>query len=240
MKNFLKKFLGQSVWKKEWQEELSQALQEAQRGLNVHMVVAIANESDLYAEVLFILSFIGLSVGGALGWLFMEQISDLNNLLLFPVAGFAVGASLFQFRHFYLSRFAPRAVRERVALKAKALFYDHSQNLKGRLAVLYFSELEEEVLFVTSPDLIDQVPATELQATLSNFIRSYNRHRPLEALRPALLRLGDLLRGSLGAAGDDTQYVPEDLKKPIYLGASDQAPLAHLKIPILKGSKDIN
>lgn len=236
--DLLKKFLGQSTWKKEWQEELAQSLQEAQHGLNVHMVVAIANESDFYAEVLFILSFLGLSFGAALGWYFQENITDLNNLLLFPVAGFAVGASLFQFRHFYLARFAPRAVRERVALKAKSLFYDHSQNLKGRLAVLYFSELEEEVLFVTSPDLIDQVPAAELQSTLSNFIQRYKRTRPLEALRPALLKLGELLRNSLGAASD-TQFVPDDLTKPIYLGASDQA-LSHLRIPIMKGSKDIN
>lgn len=236
--SWLKKFLGQSTWKKEWQAELSSTLQEAQRGLNVHMVVAIALESDFYAEVLFILSFLGLSIGGALALLLRDSISSPTDLMLFPVMGFAIGASLFQFRHFYLHQFAPRAVRERVALKAKGLFYDHSQNLKGRLAVLYFSELEREVLFVTSPDLLNEVPQKDLQVTLTTLIQSYQRKNPLAALRPALLRLGELLKSSLGAA-EDTTFVPDALAKPLYLGASDQG-LTHLKVPILKGSKDIN
>ncbi len=237
VKDFLKKFLGQSTWKKEWQEDLSASLQEAQKGLNLSMVVAIAVESDFYAEVLFILSFIGITLGSALGFFFGEGVSKPTDFLLFPLFGFAIGSSLFQFRHFYLSKLAPRAVRERVAARAKALFFDHSQNLKGKVALLYYSEMEHEVLLLSSPEILAEIPEIELQEPLSKLIRDYSKKNPLVAIDPCLVSLGNLFRKHLGV--NTTGGMTPEFQGPIYIGGpSDKRDF--LLVPILKGSKDIN
>ncbi len=228
--------MGQNPWKKQWQDQLSQTLEEAQKGLSVNMVVAIAAESDFYAEVLFILSFIGLCLGCLSAFLFRHSIESTTDLILYPLAGFAIGASCFQFRHFYLHKFAPRAVRERVAGRAKSMFFDHSQALKGRLALLYFSELEKEVLLLTTPDLLKDIPAEALQKLLSKIIQNYESNNPLKTLRPSLLELGSLLRQYLGPLAEGE--MPTEVRVPIYVGATDKT--NYLKVPILKGNKDIN
>lgn len=237
MKAFLRKLLGQHTWKKEWQEALSLSLREAQQGLNLNMVVAVAAESDFYAELLYILSFIGICLGTLLSFFLRDQISSPSDFLLIPLLGFAIGSSLFQFRHLFLSRVAPRATRERVAARAKSLFFDHSQNLKGRVVLLYFSEMEHEVLLVASPGLLETVPENEMQKPLSKLIREYSRKDPLKSVQPCLEELGKLLRMHLVSSPDESQ-IPREFLGPIYIGSSDKRDF--LKVPILKGSKDIN
>jgi len=236
MKKSIRRFLGQNPWKKEWQDGLSNTLEETQQGVNANMVVAIAVESDFYAEVLFILSFVGLALGTIAGFLCRGVIDNPNDLILFPATGFAIGASCFQFRHFYLHRFAPKALRERVAARAKAMFFDHSHNMKGRVVLLYFSELEREVLLVSDPEMLKEIPSEDLRKHLSKLIRDYSANNPLISLRPCLIELGNLLRIYLGPSKEGEMLT--EIRVPIYLGATDKTD--YLKVPILKGSKDIN
>ncbi len=236
MRKFIERCLGIQPWKKEWQADLTRTLSDTQKGLGVSMVVVIARESDLYAELLYLLSFLGLAVGvGAASWLRSHSGVSADQAAL-PLLGFALGSTLFAFRRFFLNRVAPRAIRERVSGRAKALFYDHYQQLKGRLVLLYLSEMEREALFVTSPDLTEKTPAKEIRRILSELIASYSQKNPMQTLRPTLLTLGELLRVHYGAAADGGSPV---LVHPVYLGASDRVMQADV-VPILKGSKDIN
>jgi len=236
-KQLVRSFFGPHTWRKEWQDELSECLKDAQKALPVSMVVAIASESDFYAEVLFILSFLGLCLGSVLGFVSLQYWRlEPRDLILFPLGGFAVGASFFQFRHFYLARLAPRAVRDRVAKRAKSLFFDHSQNIKGQLALLYFSEMERELLFVSSPDLLSTVPNDVLQRILSQLIRDYKSAEPLVALKICLRDLGNLLRQHWGSANEDDPII--EVTQPLYIGATDR--VISKPVPILKGSKDMN
>ena len=231
MKAIFEKILGVTPWKKEWQDELSTTLSHAQRGLGVNMVVVIARESDLYAEVLFLLSFAGLVVGAATAH-FCRDFVEGSDLVMFPILGFALGSTLFAFRRFFINRLAPRAIRDRVSGRAKALFFDHYQHLKGRLALLYFSELECEALFLASPELSESTPGKEIQRALSLLIMDYKHKNPMASLGPAITALGELLRAHYGS-GD-----AEGNREPIYVGASDR--LLPFQVPILKGSKDLN
>lgn len=235
MRKLMERCLGIQPWKKDWQDDLTRTLSDTQKGLGVSMVVVIARESDLYAELLYLLSFGGLIVGvGVASWMRARWGVSPDHAIL-PLLGFALGSTLFAFRRFFLNRVAPRAIRERVSGRAKALFYDHYQQLKGRLVLLYLSEMEREALFVTSPDLTDKTPAKEIRRALSELISHYSQKNPMESLRPALLSLGELLRAHYGSAEGDAPVQVH----PVYLGASDRASQAPV-VPILKGSKEIN
>lgn len=229
MKPFVERLLGIVPWKREWQEALSLSLQKAQDGLPVNMVVVVARESDLYAEVLFLLSFAGLALGVSLGsWMNLDPS-------LPALVGFAVGSTLFAFRRFFISRAAPRAIRDRVANRAKALFFDHEQHLKSRVFLVYLSELEREAIFLASPDLTEKVPSREVRAILSKLVQKYESKNPIVALEPALVALGGVLKAHFGT----TDEPPSGRKRPLlYVVASDRPVLP--QIPVLKGSKDIN
>lgn len=233
MKVFFQKLLGATPWKKEWQEALTHALEQAQKGLGVSMIVVIARESDLYAEALFLLSFLGLAIGSGLAHLGLNHWVS-KDLISLPVLGFALGSTLFAFRRFFINKIAPRAIRDRVAGRAKSLFFDHDQHLKGKLALLYFSELEKEALFLSSPELADKTPAKEVQEILSRLITRYDAKSPMASLGPAIAELGDVLRIHYDSEHD----TPIIVGSPLYVGASDR-PLP-FQVPILKGSKDVN
>jgi len=158
----------------------------------------------------------------------------LSDPLIPPMAGFAAGSLLFAFRALFLHRFAPRAVRERVAARAKSQFYDHEQHLQGHVILLYLSEMEEEALLLSSSELtqrLSEVP--ELPRLLSRLVKGYSRKRPLENLEPALRNLGEVLRMRLGDVGERAPA-----RGAVFVAASDTE--SQLKIPLLKGSKDIN
>ncbi|MBS1983857.1 MAG: hypothetical protein JST16_06770 [Bdellovibrionales bacterium] len=234
MKSVFERLLGIAPWKPEWQEELSATLTQAQKGLSVSMVVVIARESDLYAEVLFLLSFLGLSLGVLVSYFCRSRI-DFDDLILIPLLGFALGSTLFAFRRFFINRMAPRAIRDRVANRAKAHFFDHDQHLQGQIVLLYFSELEREALLLTSPELIATIPKDEVQRALSKLIVHYTQRDPMHHLSPCLLTLGDILRRRYGLVGDAPAATS---RMQLYIQASDRP--SQLQIPILKGNKDIN
>ena len=238
MGNLFKKIFGLTPWKPEWQEELTRALHEAQKGLAVNMVVIIARESDIYAEILFIFGFLGLGIGSLLAWALESTVKNVDDLLILPLAGFAVGATLYTFRRFYITKLAPRAVRERVAQKAKSQFFDHHQHLKSRLALIYFSELEREALFCASPEIMQELPANDIKDALTGLLKSYNAKDPLVALKPCLQSLGNSIRRTLKANTDDASAMPRT-PNPVFIGASDR-PAPKLQIPLLKGNKDVN
>lgn len=234
---FLQKLAGSSPWRPEWQHRLNESLREAQRGLAANMVVVVARESDFYAELLYLLSVGGLGLGVLAAW-GVETLTrhPLEDALILPLAGFALGSLLFAFRARFLHRFAPRAVRERVAARAKTQFFDHEHSLKGQLILLYLSEMEEEALLLSSAELTARLAeAPELPRILSKLVRGYTRKNPLGRLEPALRELGEVLRLRLGEV-NEVNATPAG--KAVFVAASDGA--SRLQIPLLKGSKDIN
>lgn len=235
MKNFIEKILGMTPWKPEWKDELSETLKEAQTGLSVNMIVVIARESDLYAEVLFLLSFLGLSLGSVGAYVFKHFYGLQEELIVLPLLGFALGSTLFGFRRFFINKMAPRAIRDRVAARAKTHFHNHLTNLKERVTLLYFSEMEREAIFLTSPDLVEKTPRTDVQKNLSQLVQQYDPGAPMVALRKALLSLAEALRVHFGPLSEQKTGVVHSF----VFGASDQQPDA-MNVPILKGNKDIN
>ncbi len=234
---FWRKLLGAETWKQEWQDELSRVLNEAQAGLSINMVVIIAKESDLYAELLFILSFLGLSIGTLIAVLFNNVLTDYRDLVLVPVLGFAFGTTLYAFRRFFISKFAPRAVRDRVAQRAKSQFFDHMQHLRSRLCLVYFSEFEREALFLASPEIIHDIPSDRVQGLLSQLVQKYDERLPMKSIGPCVLGLGKLVGDAIKLQTPYAQAAAQKTR-PVFIGASDSP--SSLKVPILKGSKDIN
>jgi hypothetical protein len=238
IRNILNRLLGTTTWKKQWQEELSTSLKEAQSGIPLNLVVIIARESDLYSEVLFILSFLGLSLGSILSFTLRQSGLQVDELLMLPLIGFSLGATLYAFRKLFITRIAPRAVRERVSERAKGQFFDHLQTMKQRLSLIYISEIEKEAFMFSSPDISQKIPANEIQKILSRLVINYSMGKPLETLRPALLEMGQLLR----VAFQNERQTPLITKptEPIFIRASDRKNTNEMKVHVLKGSKDIN
>lgn len=220
-------------WKLGWQDALSKVLQEAQSNIDASMIVVVAKESDLYSEVLFLLCFAGLSLGTFVGFVVEHQVTQPSDMMFFPLAGFALGALAFNFRGYFLRRVAPKAVRERVAFRAKSVFFDHTQNREGPMILLYLSELEREVLFLTSPEILQQVSDHSVQRTLSTLAQRYDCKNPLASLEPAIRDLGQQLNITLGK--NSTKANPMS----VFIGPTDMK-TNPMPVRILKGSKDIN
>ena len=237
MNKWLHRLFGTTPWEKRWQDELSIALKEAQSELPINMVVIVARESDLYAEILFILSFLGLSLASAAAYLLRGSAMEITDLLALPLMGFSLGATAYAFRRYFISKIAPKAIRDRVAQRAKAQFFDHWQHLKGHLALVFFSELEQEALFFSSPEITSHIPGVEVQAALSELLRNYSPQNPMPSLRLCLTKLGGILKMSLVSIERGRQSGREP--QAIFIGASDSA-APKLRVPILKGTKDIN
>jgi hypothetical protein len=236
--NSLKVFLGVGEWKPEWKKELIEVLNRTQKGLPVSVVVVVSKESDLYSEVLFLLSFAGLTLGLICGYL-AQQFLGIVDVLTFPIFGFSLGSTLFVFRRFFISKIAPRAIRERVSARAKAIFFDHDQRLQGKLVVLYVSEMEREVWFLVSPTLVSKTPPEDIRKILSKLVAQYDSRSPMKELSPALVSLGKILKSSYGVAeGGEVESVPPFVGSAVSQLPSDRNFL--LPVPVLKGNKDIN
>jgi hypothetical protein len=237
LQRWKERFLGTENWKPQWQKALADAVKEAQRGLAVNMVVIVARESDIYSELLFIFSFLGLSMGAIIAYLLRSVGLAPEDLLVFPLLGFSLGATIYTFRRFYLQNLVARAIKERVFAKAKGHFFDHSHNLQGKLALVYFSEIEKEAVLLTSPELNAYIKEEEIQSALSEWLRFYDLKNPLKTVGPALLKIGTSLRTHLPQRLAPMEPGPATSRVK-YLGGSDRAQT--LKIPILKGTKEIN
>ncbi len=233
---FLSRFRNSARWSRSWQSSLNASLQEAQRSVGVNMVVVVARESDFYAELLFLASAFGLGLGLLAASLFGDSLAQPGDLLLLPLCGFALGSFLFAFRGLYLHRIAARAVRERVSNRAKSQFFDHEHHLKGPVVLLYVSELEHEALLLYSGSLAEPLADfPELGRILDRLVRDYDKQRPMAALATALSQIGEELRLRLGS----TSGAIEAKSEALVLGATDLVPPV-LRVPVLKGNKDVN
>ena len=215
--------------------ELNSTLHEAQAGLPANVVVVVTRESDMYAEVLYLLSFAGLIFGSVAALIFRFSMHTAGDLISLPLMGFAAGSTLYHFRRFFLGKIAPRAVREKVVLRAKATFLDQSQAVKGKLVLFFFSEIEREAVLLASPEFDMIVTSRELKKLLHKLSTDYNSREPLKALAPALIELGAVLKTFLGTNTTAEEYLR---RITALVGASDReiTPV----IPVIKGSKDIN
>lgn len=236
LKKLGQKIFGVSQWRSEWQESLSESLKKAQAGINTSIVVVVARESDLYSELLFLLSFMGLSLGAVAAFFFRSDFADISEALIFPMAGFSLGASIFVFRRFYISRFIPRAVLQRVRQRAQSQFVDHFKSLRSHLLLVYFSELERKAYVVASPDIADALPSDAIQNELLKLSRDYNPANPIAALDRTLKKTGELIRAtSLGVSTGE----PINTHYAVFVAEGEKGN-RELRIPIVRKPGDVN
>jgi len=235
VKRLLAWLSGTRIWKAEWQNALSDSLKKAQDNLSLNLVVVVARESDLYTEILYFLSFLGLAVGTLFAF-YVRTVagSELPDPLVFPLLGYTAGSLAHVGRRYFLKRWFARLARIKVFVKAQGYFVDYTHRLPGRVALLYVSETEQVAALITSPDVQEKLPIEDLEELLHRLERNYRAKNPLLALEPALENLSILLKS----------YAPEldaspkrSVTPPIYVGASDYQ---KRMIPVLRGNKDIN
>ena len=243
MNNWLKVLLGTTPWKTEWRDELSKSLQEAQKNVRANMVVIIARESDIYTELLFVFSFLGLSIGALVAWALRNYFTRAEDLLIIPLALYSLGTSIYALRRFYISRLIPSAVKHRVNEKAKAHFFESHVVLKNHLALLYVSEIEREAILLCSPDIQELVPKDAIHHALVKMVAHYSLTNPLVAIKPGLIEIAEILKTALNAQLSEKPHSTEAAggkgRGVIFVSASDRAPKP-LAVPVLKGNKDVN
>lgn len=235
MKKLLAWLDGSRTWKYEWQEALSEQLKTAQQDLNMSVVVVVARESDLYTEILYFLSFLGLGVGTVAAFWIRSAGNSLlfPDPLIFPLMGYTVGSLFHVGRRYFLKRWFVRLARAKVYAKADAYFLDYLHKLQGKIALLYFSETEALSALIANPEIQEKLPRGDITKILRKLELSYSARNPLEALTPALENISILLQ----SYAPNLDSAPKNFAPPLYVGASDKK----IKlIPILKGNKDIN
>jgi hypothetical protein len=235
LKRLRRVFSGTRVWKPEWQDALSDSLKKAQDNLSLNLVVVVARESDLYTEILYFLSFLGLAIGTGMAF-YIRSIGDpsLPDPLVFPLLGYTAGSLTHITRRYFLKRWFARLARLKVYTKAQGYFVDYTHKLPGKVALLYVSETEAVAAFICHPEVQEKLPLEDLDKLLTRLERNYAPKTPIASLNPALENLSILLKS----------YAPEldaspkrSVTPPIYVGASDYQ---QRMIPVLRGNKDIN
>ncbi|NCN41736.1 hypothetical protein GW916_10875 [bacterium] len=227
--------LQKKTWKKEWQDELAKALETAQAPLSLNFVVVIAAESDLYTEILYFVSFLGLLIGTALGFAVRSfGGAEWPDPLFFPLLGYTSGSLLHIFRKQFLRKTFSTLAEKKVHSKAQSYFVDYSNQIHGSVAMLYLSETERLAVFLASPGIDDKLPKKEILQALMRLESNYTKKAPLESLLPAIENITILLRSHIPEL-DPT--VAKAATPPLFVGPSDQA--KHF-VPVLKGNKDIN
>lgn len=226
---------GKKIWKKELQDQLAEKLEAAQKELSVNFVVVIARESDLYTEILYFVSFIGLIIGTALGFA-VRFWGDENwpDPLFFPLLGYTSGSLLHIARKSFLRKAFHSLANKKVLQKSQSYFVEYSNQIPGNVAMLYFSEVERLAVFLTSPLIEDKLPQKEIQLTLNKLELAYSEKTPLEGLDPAIENISILLRSHIPELDESPEKIA---MPPIFVGPSDQA---RRYVPVLKGNKDIN
>lgn len=235
MKKLLAWFLKRQAWKNEWQEALSEKLRSAQDDLRVSMVVVVAKESDLYTEILYFLSFLGLAVGTGLAFVVRANPHQgfLPDPLILPLLGYTVGSLFHVLRRFILKRWFLSLARNKVYSRADAYFMEYLHKMQGKVALLYFSETESLATLVANPEIQEKLPRQDVAKILKKLETTYDPKKPIEALSPALENISIILK----SYAPELDSAPKHFAPPIYVGASDKT----LTItPILKGNKDIN
>lgn len=235
MKKLLAWFMRKQTWKNEWQEELSAKLKLAQDELKLNIVVVVAKESDLYTEILYFLSFLGLGVGTLLAfWVrTLPPHELLPDPLIFPVLGYTVGSIFHVGRRFILKRWFVSLARSKVYSKADAYFMEYLHKLQGKVALLYFSETESLAALVSNPEIQEKLPRADITKILKRLELSYDPKNPLVALSPTLENISIILK----SYAPELDSAPKSFAPPLYVGATDKKLVI---IPILKGNKDIN
>lgn len=234
--NRLKKWLGISQWQPHWRGELEQALQTTQATNNIQMAVVVAKDSDSYSELLFLLTLMGLGLGSLFSFLARHLFESPMDLLALPLLGFSSGVLLYQFRALYVRKIAPKAVRDRVANKAKAFFFDYLSTTDVPLFLLYISEIENEAYFVAMPQLLKNLGDHErfIQSALHRLIVNYNTQDPIPAIKIALHEISELLATIFKQNQDSTPSHPKAL---VFMPTDSPTSFPSV---MLKGTKDIN
>jgi len=234
----LKRWLGISHWKPHWRGELEEALHQTQTSNRIQMAVVVAKDSDSYSELLFLFTLLGLGIGSLVSFAAQDLFENRIDLLSLPLLGFASGVLMYQFRALYVRKLAPKAVRDRVANKAKAFFYDYLSATKAPLFLLYISEVENEAYFVGLPHLLRELGEKDRQihSALHRLVLNYNSNDPIPPIKAALHEIAGILNGLFGNEG--MGELSHETPKAMLFMPSD-TPTA-LPTVMLKGTKDIN
>lgn len=232
-----RKWLGISRWQPSWRGELEDALHKTQSLTHVQMAVVVAKDSDSYSEILFLLTLLGLAMGSTLSFFARGLFVDSIDLLALPLLGFSAGVLVYQFRALYLRKLAPKAVRERVANKAKAFFFDYLGATDSSLFLLYISEVENEAYFVALPQVLKKLGDQEklIQAALHRLILNYNSEDPIPAIKKALEELSEILSVQKNEVA--TSALAEVPKALLFMPTDSATAFPTV---MLKGTKDIN
>ena len=233
-----RKKLRKHQWRKEWQDKLSILLEAASTRLKLNLVFVVAEESDPYSELLFLFSFVGVSVGSFFG-LFLKVFNlDIGiDLYVFPLLGFT-GFGLFHTRKsLWLRKLFKNLAETRVQQKARAYFYEYHSNPTIPMILVYISESERKIEILRTPDMIQQLSPAKIREVCDSFYSNFADKDPLTAVETIINRITDIL----GPLRDEVMITEEDLAEnfspPVFVPASD----IELKfIPTLKGSKDVN
>jgi len=231
----IKRVLGLVKWKDSWRKDLERSVEELQSKTKIRVAVIVARESDTYSELLFLVSFLGLSLGILISLILSNSFDPQLDILAFPVLGFSAGVMTYQFRSLYISKLAPKAIKNRISLKAKSFFFDYSYKSNIPLCLIYISEMEKQSYFLALPETFTKLGLAEKEilSSLSRLILNYKLEDPIPAIAACIYELEKVL----SIAFPPTKNSKEALKA--YLQMPSDSPI-ELPTVILKGNSDIN
>lgn len=235
-----KKYLKSKQWKPEWKDRLAETLQELQKDTELRFVLVVAEESDLYTELLYFLSFLGLLTASILAFA-LENLSFAQkfaayfpDLWALPLIGYTAGSLLHFFRSHFLRGPFRQLAKKKVFSRAQNYFLEHMQEGEtAPLSLLYFSASESRAALVSSQSIERVLPKAPVKAILRKLENDYSPSDPsialIEAIRSLISTIKNHVPSSPTKAGARSGFV--------LVKASDHD---RSFVPILDGGDGVN
>jgi hypothetical protein len=236
--SFLRRPTRKFGWKKDWQDRLSALLEKATTRLKINVVFVVAEESDPYSELLFLFSFVGVTVGSFIGLAFKVLSIDAGiDLYVFPLLGFTMFGLLHVKKNIWLRTRFRNLAQKRVNLKARSFFYDYCANSSAPMVLIYLSESEVLLDILRSPELKDVLHEERTKALIKEFLAEFKIDNPIVAIEKLIDQIINMLTPAVQEFHIDENEDGGGFSPPVFVPASD---FDIRVVPILKGNKDVN
>lgn len=196
-----RKLLKKKEWQPEWKDRLADTLQELQQDTDLRFVLVVAEESDLYTELLYFFSFLGLLFASTLAYCLQnlsfakDYASMFPELWALPLIGYTAGSLLHFFRAYFLRGTFRQLAHKKVSARAQNYFLEHIQEEDPQpLSLLYFSARESRAVLVNSQSVEKIAPKGAIKQILRNLEKSYSPSNPSKSLIEATKLLVETLK----------------------------------------------
>lgn len=214
------------LFPEEDRKRIANAIAKAEQNTSAEIVAAVATASGRYDRAEDIVGFLAALLAVIAGWLAFpsihsapawgtgSSISELIEVLVLMVAGFAAGSALAsRLPALRLPFISKKELEQEVQRAAQATFMSSRvRKTAGATGILLFvSFYERRVVVLPDDAILDKLPEFDWGKLCATIVSGLKANRSTEALEQAIARCGEILAGPLPRQDDDKDELKDEL-----------------------------